>query len=79
MDYQLLTFFILAIITVAIVALVIYLILLIREVRTTIQKANQLLDNAKGLSSFVSNPLTSIASIITGVVTTIKEIRKDTQ
>ncbi len=77
MDFQLLTFFILAILTFAVVALIVYLILVLKELRTTISRANEILQNVHNVTSTFSNPLAAITGLISGVLKTVKEIRKE--
>ena len=77
MDYQILTFLILSILSIAMVTLIVYVILLIKEVRAITQKANQLMDNVKGVAEFLGSPLTTLTGIISGIVSVLKEIRKD--
>lgn len=77
MDYQLLTFLILGILTISIVSLVVYVIVVLKEARQTIRKANNFLDNSESISAFFSNPLEGVSTVISTVVKTIKEIRKE--
>lgn len=71
MDLQILIIFILAILTITLVGVGIYVILVLKEVRETIQRSNLILDDMEKLTNVVSNPL----SIISGVVNGYKAIK----
>ena len=71
MDLQILLIFILAVLTVVLVGVGIYVILVLKEFRETIQKANLIIDDVENLTNVVSNPL----SIITGVIEGIKTVK----
>jgi len=71
MDLQVVLIFILAILTVALVGIGIYVILVLKELRETIQKANLIIDDVETLTNIVSNPL----SLITGVINGFKAIK----
>lgn len=71
MDLQVLLIFILAILTVTLVAAGVYLILVLKEFRQTVLKANFILDDIERISNAVSNPL----SIITGAIKGFKAIK----
>lgn len=77
MDYQFLTLLILFILTIALVTLIVYVVLLIKTVRTIAEKVNMVMDNVKGVADFFSSPLSSLTGIISGIVSVLKEIRKD--
>lgn len=77
MDIQTILIFILAILTVNLIAVGIYVIMVLKEFRETIIKANHVLDNVNNVTDLVANPITSIAGIIAGVsrgVRAVKEI-----
>lgn len=71
MELQLLLIFILAILTITLVGVGIYVILVLKELRATIQKANLIIDDVETLTNIVSNPL----SIVTGAVKGYKAIK----
>ena len=71
MELQVVLIFILAILTVTLVGVGIYVILVLKELRDTIQKANLIIDDVETLTNIVSNPL----SLITGVVSGFKAIK----
>ena len=71
MDLQIVLIFILAVLTVVLVGVGIYVILVLKEFRETIQKANLIIDDVENLTNVVSNPL----SIITGVIEGIKTVK----
>ena len=67
MDIQSILIFILAILTVNLIAVGIYVVLVLKEFRETVRKANDVLDNVHEVTDAVANPITSIAGIISGV------------
>ena len=71
MDLQVILIFILAILTVALVGIGVYVILVLKELRETIKKANLIIDDVETLTNIVSNPL----SLITGVISGFKAIK----
>lgn len=71
MDLQIVLIFILAVLTVVLVGVGVYVILVLREFRETIQKANLIIDDVETLTNVVSNPL----SIVTGVIEGIKAVK----
>lgn len=71
MELQVVLIFILALLTVTLVGVGVYIILVLREFRETIQKANMIIDDVETLTNVVSNPL----NIITGIVQGYKAIR----
>ena len=75
MDIQTILIFILAILTVNLIAVGVYVILVLKDFRETIQKANSVLDNVHEVTDFVANPITSIAGIISGVTRGVKAVR----
>ena len=76
MELQVLLIFILAVITITLVAVGIYVILVLKELRETIQKANLILDDVENVTNLVSNPLSIITSAIQGYKA-IKNLRKE--
>lgn len=75
MDIQTILIFILAILTVNLIAVGIYVILVLRDFRETIHKANGVLDNVEHVTDFVANPVTTIAGIIAGVTKGVKAVK----
>ena len=71
MDLQILLIFILAVLTVVLVGVGIYVILVLKEFRETLQKANLIIDDVENITNVVSNPL----SVITGVIEGIKAVK----
>ena len=76
MDLQIVYIFILAIITVTLVAVAIYVILILREVRGTIQKANEIMEDFESVTNAFSNPMSIIMGVIDGYKA-IKSLKKD--
>ena len=75
MDIQGILIFILALLTLNLIAVGIYLILVLKEFRETIKKANLVLDNVHEVTDAVANPITTIAGIISGVTNSIKAVK----
>jgi uncharacterized protein YoxC len=76
MDIQNILIFILAILTVNLIAVGIYVILVLRDFRETVKKANEVLDNVHQVTDIVANPVTTIANIIAGVTKGVKAVRE---
>ena len=75
MDIQTILVFILAILTINLIILGIYLILVLKEFRDTVKKANYVLDNVHEFTDHFSNPITTIAGIVSGVNESVKVIK----
>ncbi len=75
MDIQGILIFILALLTLNLIAVGVYLILVLKEFRETIKKANLVLDNVHEVTDAVANPITTIAGIISGVTNSIKAVK----
>jgi uncharacterized protein YoxC len=76
MDLQVVLIFILAILTVALVGVGVYVILVLKELRETIQKANLIIDDVETLTNIVSNPLSLVTGIIEGFKA-VKNLKKE--
>ena len=66
MDLQIILIFILAILAVVLVAVGVYVVLVLKELRITIQKANVILDDVENVTNVVANPLSIISSVFEG-------------
>ncbi|OGC70336.1 hypothetical protein A2415_05170 [candidate division WWE3 bacterium RIFOXYC1_FULL_39_7] len=75
MDIQTILVFLLAILTVNLIAVGIYVILVLKEFRETVKKANMVLDNVHEVTDAVASPITSIAGIIAGVTESVKAVK----
>ena len=75
MDIQGILIFILAVLTVNLIAVGIYVILVLKDFRETIKKANSVLDNVHEVTDMVANPITSLAGVIAGVTQGVKAIK----
>lgn len=75
MDIQGILIFILALLTLNLIAVGVYLILVLKEFRETIKKANLVLDNVHDVTNAVANPITTIAGIIAGVTNSVKAVK----
>jgi hypothetical protein len=76
MDIQTILVLILAVLTINLVVVGVYVILVLKELRGTIQKANVVLDSATSVGSFVSNPLGTISSVISAFVEGYKAVKE---
>lgn len=68
MDIQIVLVFILALLSINLIVVGVYLILVLKEFRETIKKANSVLDDVQSLSNVVSNPLTLLTGFMSAVV-----------
>jgi len=68
MDIQTVLVFILALLTVNLIIVGVYVVLVLKELRETIHKANNILETADSVTSIVSNPLSMITTLV-GAVT----------
>ncbi len=75
MDIQSILIFILALLSVNLIAVGVYVILVLREFKDTLKKANQVLDNVHEVTDAVANPVTTIAGIISGVTQSVKAVK----
>lgn len=75
MDLQIVLIFILAILTVTLVGVGIYVILVLKEFRETIQKANLIIDDFENITNVVSNPLNIVMNIVEGIKA-VKSLKK---
>ncbi len=75
MDIQIVLVFILAVLTVNLVFVGIYLVLVLKEFRETIKKANGVLDNIGQVTDIVSNPLMVVSGIVSALTQVAKAVR----
>lgn len=75
MDVQAILIFILALLTLNLIAVGVYVILVLKEFRETIKKANMVLDDVHDVTDAVSNPISTIAGIISGVTESVKAVK----
>lgn len=75
MDIQSILIFILALLTLNLIAVGIYVVLVLKEFRETVKKANMVLDDVHDVTDAVSSPITSIAGIISGVTESVKAVK----
>ena len=76
MDLQILLIFILAILTVTLVVVGIYVVFVLKDLRETIQKTNTILSDVESLTNAVSNPVSIITGAIKGF-NAFKNLRKE--
>jgi len=75
MDIQTILIFILALLTINLIAVGIYVVLVLKEFRETLKKANMVLDNVHDVTDAVANPVTTIAGILSGVSQSVQAVR----
>lgn len=64
MDIQVVLIFILALLTINLVIVGVYVVLVLKELRETIRRANGILDNAGNLTDFLANPMSAFSGIL---------------
>ena len=80
MDIQVVLIFILALLTVNLVVVGVYVVLVLKELRETIRRANGILDNADNLTGFLANPLSAFSGILDAVIKgykTVQDVRHE--
>lgn len=75
MDIQTILIFILALLTLNLISVGIYVILILKEFRDTIKKANKVLDNVHDVTDSVSHPVSTIANIVNSVVQSVSTVK----
>src|SRR3989337_2348779 len=75
MDIQILLVFILALLTLSLMAVGFYVITVLKELRETIKKSNNILDNVQEVTESVTNPISTISSIISGITQGFKAVK----
>ncbi len=76
MDIQVILIFILALLTINLVVVGVYVVLVLKELRETIRRANGILDNATSLTGFLSNPLSAFSGILEAVMKGYKAVQE---
>jgi len=76
MDIQTILIFILAVLTINLIAVGVYVILVLKDFRETIKKANEVLDNVHQVTDVVANPITTISGIIAGVTKGVRAVKE---
>ncbi|OGC46199.1 hypothetical protein A2V49_04385 [candidate division WWE3 bacterium RBG_19FT_COMBO_34_6] len=76
MEIQILLIFILSILTVVFVAIGIYFVLILKEFRETIRKANTMLDDFKSVTGALAHPLGIVGGIFKGYKA-LKNLKKE--
>lgn len=75
MDLQTLLIIILIVLTINLVAVGIYLVLILKEFRETVRKANLVLDNVHDVTDAVANPITTVAGMISGLTQSVRAVK----
>lgn len=76
MDIQVVLIFILALLTINLIVVGVYVVLVLKELRSTIKRANGILDHADSLSDFLANPLSAFSGVIDAAVKGYKAVRE---
>lgn len=76
MDIQVVLIFILSLLTINLIIVGVYVILVLRELRETIKKANTILDGAENVTEFLSNPFSSLSGIVDAVIKGYKAVQE---
>lgn len=83
MDIQVILVIILSILTVNLVVVGVYVVLVLKEFRETVQKANGILDNVESVSTFLSNPVSLLGGLVNSImggykaVNSIRSLKED--
>lgn len=75
MDIQSILIFILALLTINLIVVGVYVVLVLKEFRETLKKANMVLEDVHDVTDAVSNPVTTIAGIISGLSQSVKAVK----
>lgn len=75
MDIQLILVFILAVLTINLVFVGVYIVLVLKDFRETLKKANKVLDNLEATTAIVSNPVNLISSAISSISKGLNMVR----
>lgn len=75
MDTNTLLIFIIALLTINLLFVGVYIVLVLKDVRNTLQKVNGILDTANEVSTAVANPLLSAAAAISAAVEGFKALK----
>ena len=75
MDIQLLLVFILSLLTVNLIIVGVYVVLVLREFRQTLKKANGVLDDVESITNAVTNPLSALSGIFAAILEGAKVVK----
>lgn len=75
MDIQTILIFILMLLALNLIGVGVYVVLVLKEFRETLKKANLVLDNVHDVTDVVANPITTIAGLIAGVSQGVKAVK----
>lgn len=71
MEFQTVLIVILSLLTINLIVVGIYLILVLKEFRTTVLKMNKILDTVDEITDSVSRPIETIAAVVDGVTSAL--------
>lgn len=78
MDLQIVLVILLALIVVNLLAVGIYIIFLIKDLRDTVKRAKIILEEVHEMSNVVASPVTTLAGVVNAVVEGVKNARSIT-
>jgi hypothetical protein len=76
MDIQAILVFILALLTLNLVVVGVYVVLVLKELRVTIKKANGIIESVEGFSSILSNPLSLLSGLFGAAMDGYKAVKE---
>jgi uncharacterized protein YoxC len=75
MDFQLVLILILSVLTVNLVVVGFYIIVTLKDFRTTLSKMNAVLDDTSSIVHGIANPLTLLSGLVSGLTNVISSTR----
>lgn len=75
MDLQIILIFILALLTINLLVVGLYIILVLREFRQTVKKANAILEVLRKVAGAASSPLVALLGAVSGIAGGVKAVR----
>jgi len=75
MDIQLAFVILIALITGSAIVVSVYVVFVLKDFRTTVQKANDILDDAQQVTDSVKRPVMNVMSLADGLVKGIKTVK----
>lgn len=76
MDIQTVLVFILALLTINLIVVGVYVVMVLKELRATINHANHILDTADSITTLISSPMNMVSTVIGAVVQGYKAVQE---